>query len=650
MPDGGERDRRTVALLRQVWLGLSAYRLFPGSTDRPGFVAAAERIDAAAEEALELGSVDVAIHGEGFALDDRPLTRDDALSRLALVCFERRVERLVVRRAPEIEELRHLYDVLSSAPEELREAGGADEVLRAHGVRSIQLSAVGPAPVTGADHVPEEMLTSEQATIPEGDILASELMLEDLGGSPEEQAHTVLARLHAVAEGLELEPGQGIDLQSAFHEAISHLPTDLRRSLMDLIVQEVTEDPLAQRLLGTMSNAELTRALVDLGRGGKRDPVELARKLAIGGVRHLDIVDLTSALAAGQEEAGTIVAGLERLGIDLSHPESVAVDTSVTDVIAGYLSATETDDTRTMNRALDEERERDTTLLALRDYLRLEIDVTRIGDVLGVWAERVAEAIGASDVRLVTSLVEAARAALADTEDDRASLFEAYAREALHADLVNDLARKGMSNDASRVPDLLAPFGDVAVEVLLDMLAEEDDRDRRAQVLSVLRVAAAGHLGPVTARLEDPRWYVVRNAVSLLGAAGGADVLDRLGFAARHDSPEVRREAARALVLAGGTAAVPHLSDLAGDGSPDVARLAVSALAALMAPEAGAALVDIACTVGDKTLRAQAIAELAERPDAVTFLRELVSGDGPRLPWRLRRQARALLKAQGGSA
>jgi hypothetical protein len=69
-----------------------------------------------------------------------------------------------------------------------------------------------------------------------------------------------------------------------------------------------------------------------------------------------------------------------------------------------------------------------------------------------------------------------------------------------------------------------------------------------------------------------------------------------------------------------------------------------------MAPEAGAALVDIACTVGDKTLRAQAIAELAERPDAVTFLRELVSGDGPRLPWRLRRQARALLKAQGGSA
>jgi hypothetical protein len=646
VPEGDERERRTVALLRQVWLGLSAYRLFPGSTDRPGFVAAAERIDAAANEVLDGGFVDVEIHGDGFSLEGSPLPRDDALNRLALVCFERRVERLVLRRAPELEELRHLYDVLSSAPEEVREAGGAEEVLRGRGVRSIQLSAVGPAPVSGADHVPEDMIPLPPATIPEGDVLASELMLEDLGGSPAEQAQTVLARLHAVAEGLELEPGQGIDLQSAFHEAISHLPTELRRSLMDLIVQQVTEDPLAQRLLGTMSNAELTRALVDLGREGK-DPVELARTLATSGVRHLDIVDLTSALAAGQEEAGTIVAGLERLGIDLSRPETAAVDASVTDVVAQYLSATETDDTRTMKRALDEERDRDTTLLALRDYLRLENEFARLGDALGVWAERVADAIRANDVRLVTVLVETARASLADADDDRASLFEAYARETLNADLVHHLAQQGLSNDASRVPDLLSPFGDVGVEVLIDMLADEEDRDARAQLLSVLRVAAAGHLGPVAARLEDPRWYVVRNAVSLLGAAGGPDVLDRLGTAARHTSPEVRREAARALVLAGGTAAVPYLSDLARDGSPDVARLAVSALAALMAPAAGSALVDVARTVPDKALRTQAVDELAGRPDSAQFLEELLDGSGPRLPWRLRRHVRQLLKARG---
>ncbi len=650
MPEGDERERRTVALLRQVWLGLAAYRLFPGSTDRPGFVAAAGRIDAAANDALDIGFVDVEIHGEGFSVEGSTLPSDDALARLALACFERRVERLVMRRAPEVDELRHLYDVLSSAPEELREAGGAEEVLRARGVRSIQLSALGPAAVTGADHVPEEMTSLEAGSVPEGDVLASELMLEDLGGSPEEQARTVLARLHAVAEGLELAPGQGIDLQSAFHDAISHLPTDLRRSLIDLIVQQVTEDPLAQRLLGTMSNAELTRALVDLGRGGNRDPVELARKLATSGVRHLDIVDLTSALAAGQEEAGTIVAGVERLGIDLTHPETAVVDASVTDVVAEYLSATETDDTRAMRRALDEERGRDSTLLALRDYLRLEVEVTRIGDVLGVWAERVADAIRASDVRLVTSLVESARLALADADDNRVHLFEAYAREALNADVVHELARKGMTNEATRVPDLLAPFGDVGVEVLLDMLAEEQDRDRRAQVLSVLRVAAAGHLGPVAARLDDPRWYVVRNAVTLLGAAGGEDVLDRLGAAARHSSDEVRREAARALVLAGGAAAIPHLSDLARDGSQDVARLAVSALAALMAPEAASALVDVARTAPDRTLRIQAIDELAGRPDASRFLPELLNSDRPRLPWRLRRYVRGLFRERGGAA
>jgi HEAT repeat protein len=142
----------------------------------------------------------------------------------------------------------------------------------------------------------------------------------------------------------------------------------------------------------------------------------------------------------------------------------------------------------------------------------------------------------------------------------------------------------------------------------------------------------------------------VRNAVTLLGAAGGEDVLDRLGAAARHSSDEVRREAARALVLAGGAAAIPHLSDLARDGSQDVARLAVSALAALMAPEAASALVDVARTAPDRTLRIQAIDELAGRPDASRFLPELLNSDRPRLPWRLRRYVRGLFRERGGAA
>jgi hypothetical protein len=66
-----------------------------------------------------------------------------------------------------------------------------------------------------------------------------------------------------------------------------------------------------------------------------------------------------------------------------------------------------------------------------------------------------------------------------------------------------------------------------------------------------------------------------------------------------------------------------------------------------MAPAAGSALVDVARTVPDKALRTQAVDELAGRPDSAQFLEELLDGSGPRLPWRLRRHVRLLLKARG---
>jgi HEAT repeat protein len=640
--EGDSREQRVSALLRQVWLGLSAYRLYPGATERQGFVSATERIEAASERALADGVVDVEVHGEALWLDARPLPTEDAIRRLALACFERRVERFVVRSVPAPAELAHLFDVLSLPPTDLQDPGAAEDRLRATGVTSVELLRVGPAPVTGADHVPEDLGEPEQAEIPDADMLASELMLEDLGGDAGQQAETILARLHSLAEQLHVEPARGIELHTAFHEAIGRFPDDVRRSLVQLLVDRVAEDPLAQRLVGAMSNAELTRALVDLGRDGRRDPVDLARRLAAAGVRHLDIVDLTSALEAGREEAGTIVAGLEQLGIDLSGPR---VSGSVTDVLAEYLAATRSEDARAMQRSLGETEEEQAALLAFADYLALEGDLERVGEVLDGWSDAIGRSLRDGDRAHVGVLVDAARRPLADAGDDRSALFEASARHALDAELLLELAPPPAEGEPSPLPALLAPFGDLGVEVLLDLLAAEEDRDRRALLLAVLRQAAAGHVGPVAARLDDPRWYVVRNAVTLLGAAGGPEVLERLASVARHGTPEVRREAARSLVLAGGAAAAPHLVDLAIHGEDELGRLALVALAALTGPQAASALADVARSAPSRPLRQEALDVLGGRADGGSLLEDLASGSTrPKLPWALRRHARRLLR------
>ncbi len=398
MPETDEHVVAVVALLRQLWLGLSAYRLYPGSVTRPGFVSAVERIGTVAARALADGPVDVEIRGDRFSMDGELLPSDDSGERLALACFERGVERVVVREVPTAEDLGDLYGILSTPPSELAAQGEAGLSLLAAGVTSITLSEVGPAPVEGADHAPEEMA---ERLVPDAAMLASQLMLEDLPGSPRDQAETLMNRLRALlARGV----GEGIapiDVHSAVHDALDDLPPELRRTVIDLAIEHLGDDPAAQRLIGTMSDTELTRALVDLGRGGHRDPEELARMLADSGARHVDLVDLTVALEAGWEEAGTIIAGLEQLGIDLSQQRAATLAAgSATEALSDYLSATEADDVRSMRAGMTAgASDRTNALLALRDYLTLESDLERVGEVLDVWAEELRDAIRERDQR-----------------------------------------------------------------------------------------------------------------------------------------------------------------------------------------------------------------------------------------------------------
>jgi len=645
------RERQVLAVLKQLWLGLAAYRLYPGSVERPGFVAAAERIEGAARAALAGGPIDVEIRGDRIVRDGVELAEDDHVQKLALACFERRVERLTVVGIPDVSDLGHLYEVLSRGVDDLDASGGAGEVMRTSGVASIELSRVGPAPVEGADHTPEGMEPPE-ARERTTDVLATELMVEDLHGTPDDQAETLLSRLGALLAEGPGEAGSPIDLDAAVHDVVTELPAELRRSLIDRLVERVRTDPVAERLIGTMSNAELTRALIDLGRDGRRDPVELARQLAQAGARQLDIVDLTAALAAGYEDAGTIVTGLEQLGIRLDEPGLSAPGGSVMQVLADYLSATETDDVRAMQAMIvgGEEENRAHAILAVGDYLAAETDLERTEEVLDLWAAEIRDAMGRRDLSQTRALLEPVREALLGAADDRRAMFEAYVRKALEPELVARLVATDAVESGSPVPDLLAAFGAVGVDVLLDMLAEEEDRNRRAQFLGLLRRTVRENLDPVLNRLSDPRWYVARNAVSLLGSVGGPVMLPRIEELAGHESPAVRREVASALVAAGGPAAVPFLGRLAAVEDAEVRRQAVTALGALVGPEAADALADVVRSSPDRALRMRALDELAARPDGPDLLRELASRKArPRLPWAVRRRARSLARHAGGA-
>jgi HEAT repeat protein len=116
------------------------------------------------------------------------------------------------------------------------------------------------------------------------------------------------------------------------------------------------------------------------------------------------------------------------------------------------------------------------------------------------------------------------------------------------------------------------------VAALLGLLGRTDDpRIRRACFDAIVALDAGTEL--VLEALDDPRWYVVRNAAALLGELRAHDADRALARLLAHGDARVRLAVARALVRLRSPAALAALQQALGDASPDVRRLAATAFA-----------------------------------------------------------------------
>jgi hypothetical protein len=230
---------------------------------------------------------------------------------------------------------------------------------------------------------------------------------------------------------------------------------------------------------------------------------------------------------------------------------------------------------------------------------------------------------------------------------EKRTVVDATFHRVLSREMLAELIAVGEDDKTESTIRLLRPFGDVAVDDLMDDLAEERDRGRRAVLLAILCEVARGHHHRVARRLADHRWFVARNAVTVLYRSGGKDVVPVLEEASRHKDAPVRREAARGLLAVSGLEAMPQLMLLAIDPDESVRSAVISAMGGLITPGACAALARLVRTLRDQGERRKAIDALARHPapEASDLLTELAfSRSRPRLPRRVRRYAKNLSK------
>ncbi len=123
----------------------------------------------------------------------------------------------------------------------------------------------------------------------------------------------------------------------------------------------------------------------------------------------------------------------------------------------------------------------------------------------------------------------------------------------------------------------ISKFERKTTEVLLELMAEEQDRPARIFYVDLLKDVGRNQIALLGELLSDNRWYFVRNIVSILGESKTDQALLFLRKAADHKNVRIRQEVIKGLLTIGGKKAASILAKLLRDGDAGVQATAIHA-------------------------------------------------------------------------
>ncbi|MEW6720030.1 MAG: HEAT repeat domain-containing protein [Thermodesulfobacteriota bacterium] len=180
---------------------------------------------------------------------------------------------------------------------------------------------------------------------------------------------------------------------------------------------------------------------------------------------------------------------------------------------------------------------------------------------------------------------------------------------------------------------VLAALGEKAVNPLLQTLAEEKDLLVRKTIVSIVVRIGRIAVPVLLENLDDPRWYMVRNMVTILGSLDMPDLAPSIAATLSHKDLRVKKEAIKALARIEHPIAVTTLCDLCFFPEETVALSATAALSLKKDAQSVVALFRRATArkyiYPNYRLAHEAIDSLRSigTDDAVTALEEILSMD-----------------------
>jgi hypothetical protein len=174
---------------------------------------------------------------------------------------------------------------------------------------------------------------------------------------------------------------------------------------------------------------------------------------------------------------------------------------------------------------------------------------------------------------------------------------------------LESLARLAHGERRLEVIGLLRRFGAAGTETLVELLVHAPTLGERRSYYTAITQMRAG-AEAIFGRLDDPLWYVARNAAELCGDMEIEDAVPALGRQITHEDERVRKSVAGALARIGTPLALEWLRKMFQDQSQVVRRQALAQLAGVPVRQLSAAIAELLEREEDPDVQREALLAL----------------------------------------
>jgi hypothetical protein len=165
-----------------------------------------------------------------------------------------------------------------------------------------------------------------------------------------------------------------------------------------------------------------------------------------------------------------------------------------------------------------------------------------------------------------------------ELDETIAELLRRAADPALVALIVEPLRRTRVPEQVETAVEYLRLIGEEGIEAFTELLAAESEKRVRARMCEVLTRVGSSAISILGEHASDPRWFLARNVVNILGKSRQPGAAAAVTAALDHPHPRVRIEAIRAALLIDSPGSVDLILTRINDPDPSVRRAVINAV------------------------------------------------------------------------